>query len=119
MNAYFIIIGVLMAVPSAVLLIIGAFSGVFSATLFNAFALGVMALCMAYLYPHITTKDERATFIRERGMFYAYFIVLAVIFVLNVLTKFIMLNVDQVLSIVLGTLILSAFISMVVVARKI
>ena len=61
------------------------FSGIFSTASIStgvflvgqelvSFGVSVMAFCIAYLYPQFKENDERSKLIREKGMFYSYFI---------------------------------------------
>src|SRR5699024_681347 len=52
------------------------------------FALAIMSFCMSYLFPHLKTKDERSRLIREKGMFYAYFVMLGYFFIFMTLFSF-------------------------------
>jgi len=81
----------------------------------------VMAFCQAYLYPQFKINDERSRTIREKGMFYSYFILLGILFILLTLFKFTKLQLDgfQTVSVLVALLMITVFSSFVVVSKRI
>ena len=86
-----------------------------------AFAISIMAFCNGYLYPQFQAKDERSRIIREKGMFYSYFLLIGYLAVLMVLFQFtsFMLDGYQTVSVVAALLIATVFTMFVVVAKRI
>lgn len=102
---------------------------VFAAVMANAFpptstyimpSLGIMAFCMSYLYPQIKQKDERMKLIRQKGLEYAYFALLAYFMILMIILQFnlLTLSVLDVLYILTALTICTVFICMVIAAKK-
>lgn len=85
------------------------------------FGVAVMALCNAYLVPHFEAKDERSRIIREKGMYYSYFILLGLLFVLMIAFQFTSLNWNgfQTVSVTVALLLITVFSSFVVVSKRI
>lgn len=86
-----------------------------------SFAMSVMAFCNAYLYPQFKAKDERSKMIRERGMFYSYFILIGYLAIFMTLFQFTSLDLggDQIVYILTALLIVTVFTSFVVVSKRI
>lgn len=81
----------------------------------------VMAFCNAYLYPQFKVNDERSRIIREKGMFYSYFILLGILAVFMTLFQFTGLQLDgyQTVSVIATLLMITVFTSFVVVSKRI
>lgn len=84
-------------------------------------SLSIMAFCNAYLFPQFKTKDERSSVIREKGMFYSYFIIVGFLVVFMTLFQFKLINLDgyQMVCVIAALLISTVFSSMVVVSKRI
>ncbi|EMR05364.1 hypothetical protein C772_02715 [Bhargavaea cecembensis DSE10] len=80
----------------------------------------IMLWCLSALHPHFAADDERWRKIRERGMFYNYFILL--VFLAILLTVFALTPLEmsgyQTVSVIASFLISSAFITFVALSRK-
>lgn len=85
------------------------------------FGVAVMAFCNAYLVPHFEAKDERSRIIREKGMYYSYFILLGLLFVLMIAFQFTPLNWNgfQTVSVIVALLLITVFSSFVVVSKRV
>lgn len=85
------------------------------------FGVAVMAFCNAYLVPHFEAKDERSRTIRERGMYYSYFLLLGLLLVLMTLFQFTPfdLNGFQTTSVIVALIMITVFSSFVVVSKRI
>lgn len=86
-----------------------------------SFAISIMAFCNGYLYPQFQAKDERSRVIREKGMFYSYFMLIGYLVVFMVLFQFTPFFLDgyQTVSVVAALLIATVFTSFVVVSKRI
>lgn len=86
-----------------------------------SFAMSVMAFCNAYLYPEFKAKDERSKIIRERGMFYSYFILIGYLAIFMTLFQLTSLDLggDQMVYLLTALLIVTVFTSFVVVSKRI
>lgn len=121
-RSLFIVFGFLFLLFSAIFISSSIWAGIFPAG-HDVILVGmsVMAFCNAYLYPHFQAKDERSKVIREKGMFYSYFVLLAFLCLLMILFQLTPLQLDgyQTVSIITAALIMIVFISFVVVAKRI
>lgn len=81
----------------------------------------VMAFCNAYLYPQLKSNDERAKAIREKGMFYSYFMILMVLAIFMGLFQFTGLNLSgyQTVSVIATLMMIIVFSSFVVMSKRI
>ena len=86
-----------------------------------SFAISIMAFCNGYLYPQFKAKDERSRIIREKGMFYSYFILIGYLALFMILFQFTSLQLDgyQTVCIFAALLIATVFSSFVVVSKRI
>ncbi|MFD1412436.1 hypothetical protein [Oceanobacillus jeddahense] len=84
------------------------------------FGVTIMSFCLAYLYPQFKENDERTKKIRERGMFFSYFIILGSMIILMPLFQFgvVHLNGYQTVSILATLAIVSVFSSFVVLSKR-
>ncbi|MFC6333861.1 permease [Paenibacillus septentrionalis] len=84
-------------------------------------SLTVMCFCLAYLYPQFKQKDERTTYIRQKGMFISYFALLFYYFILMTIIQFELLTLTamDVLYILCSLTIITVFLSWVILARQI
>ena len=84
-------------------------------------SVSIMAFCNAYLFPQFKTKDERSRVIREKGMFYSYFILMGVLVIFMALFQLNLLSLDgyQMVCVMAALLISTVFSSMVVVSKMI
>ncbi|WP_210471270.1 hypothetical protein [Sporosarcina sp. 6E9] len=84
-------------------------------------SVSIMAFCNAYLYPQFKSNDERSRSIREKGMFYSYFVLVGYLVVFMTLFQFNLLNLDgyQMVCVIAALLISTVFISMVVISKRI
>lgn len=80
----------------------------------------IMLWCLSALHPHFAADDERWRRIRERGMFYNYFILL--VFLAVLLTVFALTPLEmsgyQTVSVIASFLISSVFITFVVLSKR-
>lgn len=86
-----------------------------------SFAISIMAFCNGYLYPQFQAKDERSKIIREKGMFYSYFILIGYLAVFMILFQFTSFALDgyQMVCVLAALLIATVFTMFVVVAKRI
>lgn len=86
-----------------------------------AFAISIMAFCNGYLFPQFQAKDERSKIIREKGMFYSYFLLIGYLAVFMILFQFTSFTLDgyQTVSVLAALLIATVFTMFVVVAKRI
>ncbi|WP_442858769.1 permease [Bacillus sp. KH172YL63] len=79
----------------------------------------VLSFCMYFLHPQFKEKDERMKLIREKGMFYSYFVILAFHIVFMMILQFdvIELTAMNLLNILTSLTIMTVFISMVVMSK--
>lgn len=84
------------------------------------FGISVMAFCLAYLYPQFKDNDERSKQIREKGMFYSYFIIIGFLMIMSGLFQFNIINLNGIQTVyVIETLIvITVFLSFVVLSKK-
>lgn len=82
--------------------------------------MAIIAFCGSYLYPQMKQNDERSKFIRQKGMFYAFFMILIFLAVLAWLVQFniLVMTVKQIIPLVLFLVIGTVFISMVIAAKR-
>lgn len=80
----------------------------------------IMLWCLSALHPHFAANDERWRRIRERGMFYSYFILLG--FLMLLVTAFALTPLEMsgytTVSVIASFLISSVFITFVVLSRR-
>jgi len=81
----------------------------------------IMAFCNAYLVPHFDAADERSKIIKEKGMYYSYFVLLGLLFILMTLFQFTSLDLNgfQTVSVVIALIMITVFSSFVVVSKRI
>jgi hypothetical protein len=84
-------------------------------------SISIMAFCNAYLYPQFKSNDERSRAIREKGMFYSYFILVGFLVIFMALFQLNLVNLDgyQMVCVIAALLISTVFSSMVVVSKRI
>jgi drug/metabolite transporter (DMT)-like permease len=84
------------------------------------FSISVVAFCLAYLYPQFKENDERSKLIREKGMFYSYFIIIGFLMIMSGLFKFNIINLNgiQTLYVIQTLIIITVFLSFVVLSKK-
>ncbi|ODA42949.1 hypothetical protein DSBG_0299 [Desulfosporosinus sp. BG] len=85
------------------------------------FGISVMAFCLAYLHPQFKENDERSKLIREKGMFYSYFIIVSILIILSGLFQFNVINLNgiQTVYLVETLIIVTVFLSFVVLSKTI
>lgn len=116
----YLIIGFLLLIESSYLFYGGMtdkFS--FSPVMLLIFALSIMFLSLGYLHPQFKTKDERMKLIREKGMFYSYFILMVYFFMCVTLLHFNIISVTAytIVSILASLTIITVFLSMVILSK--
>ncbi|WP_312099265.1 permease [Niallia sp.] len=115
----YLIIGFLLLIESAYFLY-GGISGDFPLFPTNAliFSLSVMFLSLGYLHPQFKNKDERMKVIREKGMFYSYFILMFYFSLFMILIHFQVISISAmgVVTILAALTIMTVFLSMVVLS---
>ena len=84
------------------------------------FGISVMSFCLAYLYPQFKENDERSKLIREKGMFYSYFIIIGFLMIMSGLFQFNIINLNgiQTLYVIQTLIIITVFLSFVVLSKK-
>lgn len=82
-------------------------------------AMGVMSLCVGYLYPQFKQKDERMKLIREKGMFVSFIAIMGyfIIFNLGLQLDLFTLTANELLHILSALFISTVFISFVVLSK--
>jgi hypothetical protein len=115
----YLIIGWVMALQTAFLFFIGITVGEFPYFALTPMSLTVLSFCMHFLYPQFKQKDERMKVIREKGIFYSYFAILLyhIIFMTIVQFDIIELTAMNLLNIMTSLIIMTVFISMVIMAK--
>ena len=83
-------------------------------------ALSIMCFCLAYLSPQFKRNDERVKMIKAKGMFVSYFFIMGYIIILMILFQFdiVLLSAYQALSILAALIIITVFISFVVLSKR-
>ena len=84
------------------------------------FGMSVMGFCLAYLYPQFKENDERSKLIRQKGMFYSYFIIIGFLMIMSGLFQFNIINLNgiQTLYVIQTLIIITVFLSFVVLSKK-
>ncbi|QUW23452.1 hypothetical protein JSQ81_07995 [Sporosarcina sp. Marseille-Q4063] len=84
-------------------------------------SISIMVFCNAYLYPQFKSNDERSRVIREKGMFYSYFILVGFLVIFMALFQLNLINLDgyQMVCVIASLLVSTVFSSMVVVSKRI
>jgi len=84
------------------------------------FSISVVAFCLAYLYPQFKDNDERSKLIREKGMFYSYFIIIGFLMIMSGLFQFNIINLNgiQTLYVIQTLIVITVFLSFVVLSKK-
>jgi len=84
------------------------------------FSISVVAFCLAYLYPQFKDNDERSKLIREKGMFYSYFIIIGFLMIMSGLFQFNIINLNgiQTLYVIQTLIIITVFLSFVMLSKK-
>lgn len=83
------------------------------------FALAVMFLSLSYLTPQFDANDERIRMIREKGMFYSYFLILAYLFIFITTLSLDIITISSLsLAQIFGALIIiTVFVSQVILSK--
>ena len=83
--------------------------------------ISVMGFRNAYLYPHFQANDERSRVIREKGLFYSFFVIIGILVLFMTLFQFTSLELDgyQTVSVIATLLMVTVFTSFVVVSKRI
>ncbi|RRN66747.1 hypothetical protein EI200_25175 [Peribacillus simplex] len=87
---------------------------------FVMFGISIMTFCIAYIYPQFKDNDERSKRIKEKGMFFSYFFILGYSIILMGLFQFkvIHLNGYQTICLVVSLIIMTVFLSFVVLSKR-
>ncbi|WP_404448002.1 permease [Sutcliffiella horikoshii] len=90
-----------------------------SPTTLLLFAISIMFLSLGYLHPQFKKKDERMQIIREKAMFYSYFIQMFYFFIFITLLYFnvISLTAYGLVAILASLSIITVFISMIILTK--
>jgi hypothetical protein len=82
-------------------------------------SLCIMSFSLSYLYPQFRTKDERMRLIREKGMFYSYFMLMLylLIFLFLLSSNIIAITAIQLIMILTSFVIITVSLSMVIVSK--
>ncbi|CAM3178558.1 hypothetical protein FITA111629_08145 [Filibacter tadaridae] len=83
--------------------------------------ISVVAFCNANLLPEFVKKDERSRVIKEKGMFYSYFVLIGFLFIFMILFQFTAIQLDgyQTVCILAALIMMTVFSSFVVVSKRI
>ncbi|WP_277680259.1 permease [Gracilibacillus dipsosauri] len=116
----YLIIGFLLLIESGYLLY-GGITGDFSlsSSIALIFALSIMFLSLGYLQPQFRNKDERMKVIREKSMFYSYFIIMLyfLIFILLLGFNVISLTALATVQILASLVLITVFLLMVILSK--
>jgi len=84
------------------------------------FGIGIMSLCLSYLYPQFKKNDERTKKIRERGMYYSYFFIMIYMIAMMGLYQFDVINFNgyQTVCLLATLTIITVFLSFVVLSKR-
>lgn len=87
---------------------------------FVMFGISIMAFCNAYIYPQFKENDERSKRIKEKGMFFSYFFILGYSIILMGLFQFKVIHLDgyQTICLVASLIIMTSFLSFVVLSKR-
>ena len=115
----YLILGWFLALQTVFLFFVGITAKQFPYFALTPMSLTVLSFCMYYLYPQFKQKDERMKMIREKGIFYSYFAILVFHFIFMTILQFdlIQLTAMNLLNILTSLIIMTVFISMVIMAR--
>ncbi|BCB02676.1 hypothetical protein KH172YL63_08090 [Bacillus sp. KH172YL63] len=115
----YLYLGWILAVQTAFLFFVGISAGEFPYFALTPLSMTVLSFCMYFLHPQFKEKDERMKLIREKGMFYSYFVILAFHIVFMMILQFdvIELTAMNLLNILTSLTIMTVFISMVVMSK--
>lgn len=80
----------------------------------------VMCFCLSYLFPQFKENDERAKTIREKGIYLGYFFTLGYMVILMLLFQFQLLELNgyQTVCLLATSVIITVFISFVVLSKR-
>ncbi|MER2058387.1 permease [Niallia sp. JL1B1071] len=115
----YLFIGFLLLIESGYLIYGGATGNFFLSPIAGLiFALSIMFLSLGYLQPQFEKKDERMKVIREKGMFYSYFILMFYFLLFITLIHFNVISVSAMgVVIILASLtIMTVFLSLVILS---
>ncbi|MFC4617637.1 hypothetical protein ACFO4N_02715 [Camelliibacillus cellulosilyticus] len=116
----YIILGSFLFIFMGIILVSSALAGDFHPLQIYPMALiAVVCLCNAYLAPQLAKKDERAQYIRQKGMFYAYFAIIGYLLILMLAIYFTLLVISalHVVMLMIFLIVVTIFIAMVIVAK--
>jgi hypothetical protein len=115
----YLILGWILAIQTAFMFFVGIMAKEFPYFALTPMSLTVLSFCMHYLYPQFKQKDERMKVIREKGIFYSYFAILLyhIIFMTALQFDVLHLTAMNLLNIMTSLIIITVFISMVVMAK--
>lgn len=123
MNSYrvtYFILGSIAFCLLMLFIILSIVGGKFMAiSMFNPAIFLVICICNGYLAPQLQQQDERAKFIRQKGMFYSYFANVFYLMVLMALLGLHILVISALHVVLLITFLIvtTVFVSMVVVSK--
>ncbi|MDT9027088.1 MULTISPECIES: permease [Rossellomorea] len=115
----YLILGWVLALQTAFLFFVGITAEEFPYFALTPMSLTVLSFCMHYLYPQFKQKDERMKVIREKGIFYSYFAILLYHLIFMTVLQFDMIQLTAInlLNIMTSLIIMTVFISMVIMAK--
>ncbi|WP_091484464.1 hypothetical protein [Gracilibacillus orientalis] len=117
----FVIFGIMFLLMSGLISAATISTGVFPAGHdIMLIAMAVMCFCNAYLAPQFIQNDERTKRIKERSMFYSYFIILGYMIIMLTFLQFHFLAITayQAVAILAALTIMTVFITMVVLSKR-
>ncbi len=79
-----------------------------------------MGFCLSYLFPQFKDNDERTKKIRDRGLFYSYFITLLymLVIMLTYQLEIVMLTGYQTVCLLVALMLSTTFLSFVVLSKR-
>lgn len=121
----FFIIGVLLSLIFVVRLFLffmtdNKDSIVYAVELLNWGTLAVMAFCYGYLFPQFKEKDERTQSIRQKGIYYAMFVMIISLIIIMLLIQYgiVTLTTIVVVRILISIVFITISLSWVILSKK-
>ncbi|MCM3762423.1 hypothetical protein M3212_16745 [Alkalihalobacillus oceani] len=121
----FFIIGVLLSFIFVVRLFLFVMTDnrdtiVYAVELLNWGSVAVMAFCYSYLFPQFKEKDERAQTIRQKGIYYAMFVMIISLIIIMLLIQYSILSLTTlaVVRILISLVLITISLSWVILAKK-
>jgi hypothetical protein len=116
----YLILGCLLLIESGFLLYGEIVDGNLQSPIFVLIlAISIMFLSLWYLYPQFEKRDERMKVIREKGMFYSYFLLMFYFIIFIILINFNLINISAIgiIMILASLTIMTVFLAMVIISK--